>query len=174
MDAETFRMLMKKSATDGVPLADLIKQHNANKNVLHDKPRRKNRHEESNLQRECVSWLRSVYPKYALNLFHPNNEPFFGGAGKTEEQKAFSGYLAKSIGVTSGVADLIFLVPNATYHGLCIELKTEKGKQRESQKIWQAAVESVGYKYVIVRNIFEFKRIIIEYMNGTRDKTISE
>lgn len=170
MDASTYRMLLAKSAKEGITLSEAIKQFNQQRterptNVPAPvKTRRRNKHEETNLQRECVAWFRSVYPKYAINLFHPNNEPFFGGAGKSKEQQQFSGYLAKTIGVTSGVADLILLVPNAEYHGLCIELKWEKGKQRDSQKVWQTAVESVGYKYCVIRNIFEFKRTIIEYL----------
>lgn len=166
MKAEEYQQILQRSNRDGISFFDAYKKFKAEKAENEEETKRKrcNKHEEANLQRECVTWFRSVYPKYALNLFHPNNEPFFGGSGKTKEQQARSGYLAKTIGVTSGVADLILLLPNTRYHGLCIELKTEKGKQRDTQKTWQDAVESVGYRYVIIRNIFEFKREIVEYL----------
>ena len=174
MNAETYRMLLSKCSKEGISLSDAIKQYNNTKLVADDSPtpvKKRIKHEETDLQRECVAWFRTIYPKYSLNLFHPNNEPFFGGAGKTKEQQQRSGYLAKTIGVTSGVADLILLVPNDKHHGLCLELKTEKGKQRETQRWWQIAVENVGYRYEIIRNIFEFKRVITEYLNNLSNGT---
>lgn len=168
MDAKQYRAALLLCNTKGITLSQALKEVDTHTTTENDraspKEKRRNNHKETDLQRDCVSWFRTVYPKYALNLFHPNNEPYFGN-GKTKEQQQRSGYLAKTIGVTSGVADLILLVPNKSYHGLCIELKWENGKQRDTQKIWQNAVECLGYKYEIVRTIFEFKRLITEYIN---------
>ena len=65
---------------------------------------------------------------------------------------------------TAGVADLLLLVPNATHHALCIEMKTEKGRQSEKQKEWQALIEEKGYRYEVVRNFEEFTKLIEEYL----------
>ena len=70
----------------------------------------------------------------------------------------------KAEGVTAGVADLLLLVPNTSHHGLCVEMKTEKGKQQPTQKEWQTKVERVGYKYVICRSLDDFIQVIEEYL----------
>lgn len=128
-------------------------------------------HPEENIQRDCVRWFRDAYPEIASLLFHPNNEPYFGGFGKTEEQRLRAGARAKSIGVTPGVADLVLLVPeywpmplNPHCNALCIEMKSSVGRQSDTQKEWQKHCESVGNKYVVVRSLDEFKRVIASYI----------
>jgi hypothetical protein len=46
-----------------------------------------------------------------------------------------------------------------------VEFKTEVGKQSPAQIQWQAKVEAQGYKYVVIRSLEEFKKLIIEYEN---------
>ena len=113
------------------------------------------RHIESKIQQACVSWFRLQYPRLALNLFSVPN----GGA-----RRRIEGAIMKAEGVTKGVADLLLLFPAKHYHGLCIEMKTEKGKQQPSQKIWQRAVEDAGYKYVICRSFEDFVEQINAYL----------
>lgn len=79
-------------------------------------------------------------------------------------------------GVMAGVADVLLLVPSNGYHGLCMEFKRTairyvKGQkhvlktfQTPAQKEWQAAVESVGYMYVVVRSLQEFIELINNYL----------
>ena len=76
--------------------------------------------------------------------------------------------IMKAEGVTAGVADVLFLYPNANYHGLCIGFKTKTGRQQQSQKSFQQAVERKGYKYVIIRDIDDFIRLIKSYIFDTR------
>lgn len=121
-------------------------------------------HPEEDLQRECVQWFRDSYPELAPLLFHPNNEPFFGGRGKTEQQKAIAGARAKRIGVVPGVADLILMMPNNCHHALAIEMKTISGRQSDTQKHWQKAVEAQGYRYEVVRSLDRFKEIMVYYI----------
>ena len=64
----------------------------------------------------------------------------------------------------AGVADLFLSIPNRHYHGLYIEMKTLSGKQSATQKVFQARVEGVGYKYVIVRTFEQFVAEIREYL----------
>ena len=111
------------------------------------------RHIESIIQQNCVKWFRLQYPKLALLLFAVPN----GGA-----RRRIEGGIMKAEGVTRGVSDLLLLFPAKHYHGLCIEMKTEKGKQQPSQKIWQRAVEDAGYKYIICRSFEDF----MEQING--------
>lgn len=114
------------------------------------------RHIESIIQQNCVKWFRLQYPKLALNLFAVPN----GGARRRVEAA-----IMKAEGVTRGVADLLLLFPMKHYHGLCIEMKTEKGKQQPSQKTWQRAVEDAGYKYVICRSFDDFMAQISSYLH---------
>jgi hypothetical protein len=41
-----------------------------------------------------------------------------------------------------------------------LEFKAPKGKQSLSQKWWQERVESVGYRYVVIRSIEEFQNLL--------------
>jgi hypothetical protein len=63
----------------------------------------------------------------------------------------------KATGLLAGVSDLILLV-----NGCCIfiEIKTEEGKQSENQKIFQMQVETQGFKYIIIRSLEDFKKIL--------------
>lgn len=113
------------------------------------------RHNESNIQINCVRWFRFVHPDLAPLLFAVPN----GGA-----RSRVTGAILKAEGVTAGVADLLLLVPRGPYHALCIEMKTEKGRQRDSQKSWQEAVEGQGYRYIVVRSFEEFTAQINAYL----------
>lgn len=128
-------------------------------------------HPEEDIQREFVRWFRDAYPELAEMCFHPNNEPYFGGFGKTEEQRIRAGARAKSIGVTPGVADIIILVrefwPMDIYprcNVLCIEFKTKVGRQSDAQKEWQQHCEKVGNKYVIARSVLDAQRAVRSYI----------
>lgn len=57
----------------------------------------------------------------------------------------------KSMGYKKGQSDLIILLPNEP---IFVELKNGKdGRQSDSQKIFQANVESLGFKYKIWRSL---------------------
>lgn len=105
------------------------------------------RHEESRLQQACIQWFRLQFPDLALNIFAIGN----GGFRRLSEAR-----IMKAEGVTAGVADIQIVYPNDEYHGLFIEFKTQKGRQQQSQRDFQRAVERVGYRYVIVRDIDTF------------------
>lgn len=114
------------------------------------------KYNESKLQQSCVRWFNYQYPKLRGILFAVPN----GGV-----RDAVTGRILKAEGVVAGVADLILLMPNRQHNCLCIEMKTEKGRQQGSQKEWQAKIEAVGGKYIICRSFDEFKKAIIEYIN---------
>ena len=115
------------------------------------------RHEESSLQIDCVDWFRRQYPQLALLLIAVPN----GGA-----RSAATGRILKAEGVVAGVADLVLFVAHRGCHALCIEMKTAKGRQRDTQRAWQKAVEAQGYKYVICRSFDDFKTQVQSYLWG--------
>lgn len=116
------------------------------------------RHLESRLQAACVRWARLQFPVCRKLLFAVPN------GYRTSVTQA---RIAKEEGLVSGVADLLLLHPSedGTYAGLCIEFKTEKGRQSENQKAWQKAIESVGcYRYEIVRTFGQFQSLLNGYL----------
>jgi hypothetical protein len=70
----------------------------------------------------------------------------------------------KGEGVTAGVADVLLLLPNNRYHGLCIEFKTATGRQSEAQRTFQQKVTNAGYRYVIIRTVEEFVEEVKNYI----------
>lgn len=115
------------------------------------------RHQESNLQKNCVAWFRAQYPDHALMLFAVPNG---GGRSRIE------GAIMKGEGVTAGVADLILLEARGGYGSLCIEMKIrdKASKQSPSQKAWQKAAERFGNFYVVVRSFEAFRAAVSNYM----------
>lgn len=122
------------------------------------------RYKEEQTQVACVRWFGLQYPEYALLLHHSPN----GGYRTAYEGKAF-----KSMGTRAGFPDLIFLLPRGKHPFLCIEFKTDKGRQTESQKAYQSAVESVGAVYAVCRSFDEFKTTIENYLKKNVEITVT-
>lgn len=114
------------------------------------------KHAESRLQQACVLWFRLQYPEYAKLLISVPN-----GVATSATQ----GRILKAEGMMAGAADLLLLIPHGGYGCLCLEMKTEKGRQSESQKVWQSAAEKAGNKYVVVRSFDDFKDVVDDYLN---------
>ena len=70
----------------------------------------------------------------------------------------------KAMGVRAGFPDLILCVARHGYHGLFVELKTDKGRQTDNQKYYQCVLEEQGYRYVVVRSLEEFINVINDYL----------
>lgn len=134
-------------------------------------PRMDNGDQEHDLQCACVKDFRSDYPALEKLLFAVPNGGF--------RNKTTAGKM-KAEGVTSGVSDLILLVPNKLFHGLCIEMKIiheftdgngkfqrKKTYQEPEQREWQSLVENQGYMYVVCRTEDEFKHIVDNYLSTT-------
>lgn len=121
--------------------------------------RRGHRSNEGKIQAECFAWFWNDYPQYRRLLFHIPNE------NDRSDSNIIQGAIRKSLGVVAGVSDLILLVPKGLYHGLCIEMKDEKGTQKPAQKEWQTIVEAQGYKYCLCRSLAQFKNVISDYLN---------
>jgi len=116
------------------------------------------RHQESRLQAACCRWFRMQFPEYAYMLISVPN-----GVATTATQRR----ILKAEGMVAGASDLLLLVPRHGYGCLCIEMKTEKGRQRDSQVIWQRQAEKAGNLYVVVRNFDQFRAIVCNYLGIT-------
>jgi len=113
-------------------------------------------YQESRLQQACVTWFRYQYPHMAFLLWHPKNE----GNG---DQVA--GARAKAEGVVPGVPDLILAIPSVCHCMLCVEMKTPKGRQSESQRKYQAYAETATAEYHVVRDINTFQDVVMQYLS---------
>ena len=115
------------------------------------------RQEEHRIQCAIVKWFYYAYPQYRDGcLFAVPN----GGHRNIQTAARL-----KAEGVTSGVADLLLLVPKREYHGLCVEVKTPVGRQSDNQKNWQRIIEAQGFKYCIVRSLDEFAELVRWYLD---------
>lgn len=122
------------------------------------KAKRQYSHKEDDLEKSCRIWFDLQYPDLKLLLHHSPNE---GLLPKNEKD----GAKRKAMGVRAGFPDFILLIPNKDFPFLAIELKTATGRQSESQKNYQKAVETAGGKYVICRSIDDFINEISNYMS---------
>ena len=98
--------------------------------------------------------IRKVYPELAL-LFHiPNERP-------DKVQAA----ILKNMGVKRGVPDLFLPVPSGGYHGLFIEMKTDKGRTSDAQLWWGDHLKANGYMFDVCRGWKEATGALIWYLN---------
>lgn len=80
------------------------------------------KHEESNIQRNCIRWFRAQYPEPRYLIFAVPN----GG-----HRNRITAAIMKSEGVRAGVPDLCVIGQNKI---LFVEMKSEKGRLSDSQK----------------------------------------
>lgn len=104
------------------------------------------------IQQKCVIWFRNNYglktqnPRYIL-FSVPNS-------GKDAKEQSYK----KATGMMAGVSDLILLMPNAVT--IFIEMKTEKGRQSDSQEEFENGVKALGFNYILCRSFEQFQREI--------------
>lgn len=110
------------------------------------------KNEEHNLQVACVRWFDMQYPSHKNMLFAVPN----GG-----QRNVVVASKLKAEGVRAGVADLILMCGFGNI--VFIEMKTEKGKQQESQIVFERMCNKNGYIYKIVRSFEDFKKLIEMY-----------
>lgn len=133
---------------------------------------------ESIVQQGAVKWFNLQYPQYRGLLVHIPNEGRRTIKVINGRPVCVGGAKLKAEGLVKGAADLVLFVPNKYFHGLCLETKVElydysTGKEKKTktyqspeQKEWQALVESQGYRYEVYRNIYEFRNIVLEYLDS--------
>ncbi len=67
----------------------------------------------------------------------------------------------KRLGHRAGVADLVFILPEGKVG--FIEMKTEKGRQSESQKAFQQDVERMGCPYAVCRSLEAVQEVLEDW-----------
>lgn len=117
-----------------------------------EKTRRKPRHLESAIQQSCVVWFRSTYPTYVI-FSVPN-----GGSRNSLEAANL-----KKEGALSGASDLVIVIERAV---LFVEMKSEKGRQQESQKEFQRKVERLGHQYCVCHSLKEFQLTVERFIKS--------
>lgn len=110
---------------------------------------------ESQMQKNCVAWFRMQY-KRELLLSFPNGGYQLAGDAKA---RAMQVNRMKAEGMMPGAADLIIIHDNGVAF---LEAKTATGKQSQEQRLFQAMVEAMGYKYFIFRSFDDFTKIVKE------------
>ncbi len=101
------------------------------------------------LQAACHQWHWNTFPG-ERGLLHANNN---------NSQNAIKGNLNKAIGVVKGVADMEYCKARKT---IFIEMKTDEGSQSPAQRDFQSLVESEGFRYEVVRSLYQFQSLITE------------
>lgn len=108
---------------------------------------------EHQIQVACVRWFRFQYANKIIFAI-PN-----GGA-----RSVTTGAMLKAEGVTRGVPDLFIPEPCGMWHGLFVEMKTEKGIASQYQKVMINALTIRGYRCEICRSLEEFIKIVQNYL----------
>ena len=71
----------------------------------------------------------------------------------------------KRMGVKAGVPDLCLPYPSGKYHGLYIEMKTDKGRQTAAQREYLSWLNQAGYKAVVCHGAEEAIEVIWGYLD---------
>lgn len=110
---------------------------------------------EAKIQSEIVEWFNN---NFCLK-FHKPRYCIFSVPNDSESKDETMRKLAT--GLKRGASDLIVLFPN---HPVFCEVKTPTGVQSEAQKDFQEQVENLGFEYILVRSLDDFKISINKYL----------
>ncbi len=95
---------------------------------------------EHTIQLECIAWFRNEYMRKGEGIIIPViNE---------------AAYDNSNFVICEGASDLIIVLQSEI---LFIEMKTATGRQKDKQIEFQILCESLGYRYVLCRNLNDFK-----------------
>ena len=103
---------------------------------------------EAKIQQEIFMWFNN---EYCLKFHNPRCCIFSVPNDSSSKEETMR---KKATGLLSGVSDLIVLFPNLA---VFCEVKTPKGVQSDNQIEFQNHVESLGFEYILVRSLDEFK-----------------
>lgn len=112
---------------------------------------------ESQLQILLFDWChmnRQRYPELQLMFHIPN-----GGYRNIATAKRL-----KAEGVKAGVPDICLPVARGNYHGLYLELKTDKGRLSKDQENWLFDLNKQGYLAEVAYGFDEAVKVIKGYL----------
>ena len=106
---------------------------------------------ESKIQQEILIFYKN---NFCLNHHTPQHIIF---SVPNESSNAKEQMYKKALGLMAGVSDLIIITESEV---IFVEVKTPTGTQSKSQKEFQSKVEKLGYRYLLVRGLEDFKQKI--------------
>ena len=114
---------------------------------------------EAEEQAAVVKWAELMSHKHPCLkwMYHTPN----GGSRNVAEAANL-----KRMGVKAGVPDLCLPYPSGKYHGLWIELKTERGRVMGTQREWIEYLRSQGYAAYVCRGAEQAINCLKEYLKG--------
>ena len=110
---------------------------------------------EHQIQVAVITWFRLQYPKLIMFAIPNGGVRNIGTAVKLKNE-----------GVLAGVADLFLMSPNATSHGLFIEMKAAKGKVSDQQKYFLEQAKAQGYSTCVCHSFDEAQAAILCYLRN--------
>jgi len=124
--------------------------------VKPSRTKKRNAQPEAIEQERVIKWARDNENNYPfLWLLHSS----LNGVKLSKNQAG----RAKTQGMLSGVPDLFLPVPKNGYHGLFIEMKSEKGRLSTNQTCFLSKVELLGYKTAVCYSANEAIKTIENY-----------
>ena len=118
---------------------------------------------EHSMQRSVIAWA---------NLMAVRKPPLrwlYANANGGDRGGGIRGIVAagkmNAEGVKRGVPDLFLPVPRGRYHGLYLEMKSERGKLSSEQKEWLAYLGESGYRTCVAFSVLEATSCILEYLD---------
>ena len=108
---------------------------------------------EAQIQAEIVRWFHN---NYCLRHNNPRCA-IFSVPNELAATNKIATIQAKVTGLMAGVSDLIVVMPDEV---IFCEVKNEKGRQSERQKEFESIVTDMGYRYILVRSLDDFRAAI--------------
>lgn len=106
---------------------------------------------EAQIQQSIFKWYHN---NFCLSHHNPQNIIF---SVANESSNVKEQMYKKSLGLIAGVSDLVIITESEVFF---VEVKTPIGKQSEKQKNFQSKIERLGYRYLLVRSLEQFKEEI--------------
>lgn len=108
---------------------------------------------ESFIQQQCFTFYNNNY----CLLHHVPRRMIFSVPNEGQVR-------LRGIGLYPGVSDLVVI--HHPHPPVFVEVKTPEGTQSPAQKKFQVHIESLGYRYHLVRSLEEFQVIITDLNNS--------
>lgn len=112
-------------------------------------PRRHVEHEQQVVFFNRIRALAINEPRFAQAARRTHAVPNGGGRSKAEAGRL------KAEGVTKGVSDIFCAMPQGSFHGLYIEMKSPDGRVSDEQDTWLSESRALGYAGAVCRSADE-------------------
>lgn len=123
-------------------------------------PRRDEEHEQQVVFFNRIRALAINEPRFAQAARRTHAIPNGGGRSKREAGRL------KAEGVVKGVPDIFCAMPQGSFHGLHIEMKSSKGRVSEEQETWLEESRELGYAGAVCRSADEAFEVWKAYVEG--------